>query len=81
MCVAAYTDAKGLIDVIQIPTRRLEGRDADISDLCETVETLQLRVGTCGHQSRYFWADGTVRGAALGFTESARQGNFTFAEV
>ena len=45
--VAAYTDAKGLIDVIQIPTRRREGRDTVISDLCEAVETLQLRAGAC----------------------------------
>jgi glucokinase len=45
--VAAFTNAKGLIDVIQIPTRRLEGRDTVISDLCEAVESLQLRVGTC----------------------------------
>lgn len=43
--VAAYTRAIGLTDVIQIPTRRFEGRDAVFSDLCEAVESLQQRLG------------------------------------
>jgi glucokinase len=43
--VAVYTRAKGLTDVIQIPTRRSEGRDAVFLDLCGAVESLKQRSG------------------------------------
>jgi glucokinase len=44
--IAAYARAKGLTDVIQIPTRRSEGRDAVFLDLCGAVESLKQRSGT-----------------------------------
>lgn len=41
--IAAYTPEDGLKDTIQLATRRPEGRDAVLSDLCDAVESLAVR--------------------------------------
>ena len=43
--IAAYSPEDGLKDVIQLSTRRPDGRDAVIVDLCGAVESLWLRFG------------------------------------
>ncbi len=43
--IAAYSREDGLKDVIQLSTRRPNGRDAVIIDLCDAVESLCLRFG------------------------------------
>ena len=43
--IAAYSPEDGLKDTIQLSTRRPEGRDAVLLDLCEAVESLTARFG------------------------------------
>jgi glucokinase len=43
--IAAYTPEDGLKGTIQLSTRRPEGRDAVISDLCDAVEALAAQFG------------------------------------
>lgn len=44
--IAAYTPEDGLKGIIQLSTRRPEGRDAVLSDLCDAVESLAAKFGS-----------------------------------
>lgn len=41
--IAAYTQDKGLLDTILLPTRLAAGRDAVVEDMCTAIETLEQR--------------------------------------
>jgi glucokinase len=43
--IAAYSPERGLQDTIQLSTRRPDGRDAVLLDLCDAVESLSSRFG------------------------------------
>ena len=74
--IAAYSPEDGLKDTIQLSTRRPEGRDAVLLDLCEAVESLTAIV--IGERAR---RDGTPQDPEtermLKLADKCRQANAT----